>query len=386
MTDFIQPDVTTMNAAAYKAAIDQAVAALAQRPPLFNRLLNGDWLIDQVNEGALYTVSAGTFQTVDGWSATAAVAGATGVYKVRRLTDPDFPNQKCLEITCTTADATIAAGDQYYIYQMIEGYDVADLRSGLATAAKITITFDMKFSVAGTYGISLRNAASNRNYVATVTQNLANVRESKVVTLTLDTTGTWLYDTGVGLEVAFCLAAGSTWQGTAGAWGSTPLLTTSSQVNFVSSTSNIGYIGQITLLPGTYGVLSNRPMQGFAEHHFRCERYFQKSFEIGLVPASATSNNEGSYRFAATRAGAVVMAGYHMPWHRPMRAGGNPTVITFNPFVNNPNPRDVTASVDIATWSNFPQSTGMYFVITGNASTAVGDQISVNWTANRRLS
>jgi len=219
----------------------------AVSPNFKNRIYNGSWRFDQVNEGALYTVGAST-QTVDGW--TGALVGA-GVFKVRRVVDPDFPSLFASEITCTTADTSIAATDVYKISHSIEGYDVADLLAGTASAKAITISFDMKFSVTGVYGISLQNSAANRRYIGTVTQSVASTRESKTVTLTMDTSGTWLYTNGAGLVLTFCLAAGTNFQGTANAWAAGAELTTSSQANFMSSVANIGFIGRIQLEKGS---------------------------------------------------------------------------------------------------------------------------------------
>jgi hypothetical protein len=214
-----------------------------------NFLYNGAWLLDQVNEGALYTINSGSTQTVDGWTGNAVGAG---VFKVRRLADPDFPSLTCLEITCTTADAAIAAGDLYSLNANIEGYDTVDLLSGTASAKQITISFPMKFSVAGVYGIRLSNNSANRSYVGTVTQDVANTREDKTVTLTLDTAGTWAgADNTTGLRLDFTLAAGSTYHGTAG-WQAGVFVTTSAQCNFMSSTANIGYLGRIKLEQGAF--------------------------------------------------------------------------------------------------------------------------------------
>jgi hypothetical protein len=49
---------------------------------------------------------------------------------LRTLADPENAALKCLEITCTTADAAIAATDDYFIYSAVEGYDAAALMAG----------------------------------------------------------------------------------------------------------------------------------------------------------------------------------------------------------------------------------------------------------------
>lgn len=246
---------------------------------------NPNWLLDQINEGALYTSVAGAAVFgPDAWSMSSA-GGAAGVFKCRRITDPDFASGKALEITCTTIDASIAAGDFYVLSTAVEGYDVADLRPGLASASKITVMFDMKFSVTGTYGVAIQNSAANRTYVGTVTQNVANTRESKAVTLTLDTTGTWIYTNGIGLQMFFCLEAGSTFQTTAGTWGAGNFFTTSAQAHFMSNVANIGYLGPVHIIPG--GVALAYHKQDIDRELAKAQRQYEKSFDQGVAVGSA---------------------------------------------------------------------------------------------------
>jgi len=339
-----------------------------------NKIYNGSWRFDQEKEGALYTAGA-LVQTVDGW--TASLIG-TGVFKVRRLVDPDFPSQYCLEVTCTTIDAAIAAGDYYILKHAIEGYDVADLRTGTATAKQITISFDMKFSVAGVYGIAIQNSATNRSYVGTVTQNVANTRESKTVTLTLDTAGTWLYTNGIGLQLSFCLAGGSGFQAAAAnIWGAGAFYTVATQANFMSNVANIGYIGRIQLEKGI--VATEFEEISYGEELRRIERYYRKTFNPGQAIGQATGVNGGAlfsdYAFA-------VSAGCIANWRGTMRA--DPTVTTYNPISANANWRDTVNIAD--TNRNIILSSMNNVVIQADTSTASGVMYYIHATANARLS
>jgi len=228
------------------AFVAAAVAAGAPQPVQGNLLINGNWLLDQINEGALYTVS-GSVQGPDGW--TGNNGGGTGVFKVRTIVDPDNAALRCMEISCTTADGTIAAGDLYHLYAAIEGYDIADLKSGLASAGSVSLRFKFKTSVTGVYGVSLGNQAGNRSRVEIIT--VANTSENEyTITFPLDVAGTWLYTNGVGLYLRICLAAGSTYQKAAGAWAADNCYSTSAQATFMASTSNIAYLKRIQLTPG----------------------------------------------------------------------------------------------------------------------------------------
>lgn len=210
--------------------------------------VNPNMLIDQINEGALYTVnSAGTTQGLDGWSGVVSVSG--GVFKMRQVADPDNAAKMCLEITCTTADAAVGATDLAYLFTDIEGYDSSSLSPGTASAGSIVTMLETRSLPAGVYGIRVTNSAGNRAYVSTFTTSGAAAWQQHYLTLTLDTTGTWLYTNGTGVRVQICLMAGANYQGSTGSWGATTNFGTASQVNFLSSTSNIGYL-RMHVIPG----------------------------------------------------------------------------------------------------------------------------------------
>lgn len=188
----------------------------------------------------------------------------------------------------TTADVAIAAGDYSVLLTRIEGKDTAHLLQGDAAAKTVTLSFDVKSSVIGTYCVAFRNAATDRNYIAEYTINVADTWESKTITLTLDTTGTWLTDTGVGLEVSFAMASGSTWQGVADTWQAGNLFATSNQVNFLATIGNKFLLDNVKLEEGTE-VTSFLP-RPFGDELALCQRYFEKSYDIGTNPGTITNN------------------------------------------------------------------------------------------------
>ena len=334
--------------------------------------VNPNWLIDQINEGALYTVTGGgsAVQGPDGW--TGFALNAPGVFKLRTVADPDRASRKCLEITCTTADATIAAGDRYQLETVVEGYDVADLSIGTASASQITVKFDMRFSVTGTYGIHFRNSAQNRTYVATVTQNAANVWETKTVTLTLDTSGTWLYTNGVGLRMFFTLAAGTDFQGTAGTWqASGTLMTTAAQANFMSSNTNIGYIGPVHIIPG--GVALAYHKQDIERELRKAQRHYEKTFSQGTAVAQNTGSTIGAIYNVTAGAGSGVR---DANWRFKVEKRSVPTILTYNPLAANANwsdasvarPSDEGTNGVVISNSGIPvDATGAYIHVTANA-------------------
>lgn len=242
-----------------------------------NLLINPNWLIDQIAEGALYIVNSGAVQGPDGWTGGSA---GTGIFKVRTLADPDNAALKCLEITCTTADAAIAAGDLYFLQTSVEGYDAAALMAGTVNAQQITVSFNFKSNVNGVYGISVKNSAANRTYVGIITVVDAN-EHTYTVTLTMDTAGVWLYNNGVGLTFAICLAGGATFQAVAGAWSAGNFYTTAAQCNFMSAITSIAYLKRIQLIRGG-NVLPFQPAD-YEKELRKCQRYYEKTWAQGVA-------------------------------------------------------------------------------------------------------
>lgn len=294
---------------------------LVDNPSRPNLLVNPNWQIDQINEGALYTVSAADVRGPDGWSGS-AVGG--GVFKLRTLADPDNAALKCLEITCTTADAAMAATDDYFIYSAIEGYDAAALMAGTAAALSITAQFKFKSNVNGVYGVSIANSALNRRYIGTFTVADASEHEY-TLSLTLDTSGTWLYTNGAGLYMRICLAAGANFQSTAGAWAAGAEQTTSAQANFMSVNTNVAYLKRVQLLPGALvQPYRNADLQ---KELAKAQRYYAKTFNQGIAPA----DNAG---FLGSISGGLPVAGTGAPvqtWRYPVEMRAVPTVTRYNP-------------------------------------------------------
>ena len=122
----------------------------------------------------------------------------------------------------------------------------------------------------------------------------------------------------------------------------------------------------------------------FEDELARCQRYYQKSFAIGTAPAQNVGVVSGSYGFGAWRAGALLMQGGSMLFPSRMRAA--PTVTLYNPSAANAQMRDVTAGVDCSsTLTAAASEVGMGVVTVGHASTAVGNQMAVHWTAAAEL-
>ena len=251
-----------------------------------NRIINGDMRIDQRNAGASVTVSTSGVYVLDRWKNRANGGGA---FSVQQSTTAPTGFYNSVVCTVTTVDSSIAAGDNYYFFQDIEGYNVADLDFGTANAKTITMSFWVRSSVTGTYSVFLSNGTTyNRGYVATYTINAADTWEQKSVTIAGDTTGTWGKTNGGGLSAGFNLGAGTDYQTTAGSWGSAFVQATSGTTQWISNSGATFYITGVQLEVGSVATPFERRPYGM--ELALCQRYFYM-----LCNGNAQTIPTGSY-------------------------------------------------------------------------------------------
>tara|TARA_B100000073_G_scaffold71717_1_gene53435 strand:+ start:446 stop:1564 length:1119 start_codon:yes stop_codon:yes gene_type:complete len=192
----------------------------------------------------------------------------------------DFKNS--LKVQTTTADSSLAATQFLYMRQIIEGQNITHLLLGSSLAKKITLSFWVRSSLTGTFGGSFWNDGFNRSHPYTYTINAADTWEKKTITITGDTSGTWLTTNGRGLNVAWGLGVGSTYSGTAGAWAGSGLVSTTGATSLLGTLNATWYVTGVTLTVGDTAPVTH-PYESFGENLKRCQRYFTKSGSIGTA-------------------------------------------------------------------------------------------------------
>ena len=183
---------------------------------------------------------------------------------------------------------TVGAAEQFSVSQRIEGYNVSDFNLGTANAVTFTISFWVRSSLTGTFGGALRNSASDRSYPFSYTISTANTWEQKTVTVTGDTTGTWIGATnGIGLNITFGIGVGSTLSGTAGAWAAGNYPSATGATSVVGTNGATFYITGVQLEIGTTATPFERRLYG--QELINCQRYYQKLGSFGSVNAALAS-------------------------------------------------------------------------------------------------
>lgn len=264
-TNTAQLATTAFANAAADAAVDRK-----------NYIVNGAMMVSQENGITAGTVTG--YYPVDQFFLSFSNGGTFSTAQVVSNTPGGSPNR--LQVTVTSADATVAAGDLLYIGQAIEGLRIADLLFGTASARTVTLRFGVK-APAGTYCVVLLNSAANRSYVAeyVISGGEANTDVVKTVTIPGDTSGTWLATNGIGITVRWGLMAGSTFQQTAGSWGTANVLGSANQFNFMGTNGNVFELFDVALYEGTTAPTYRPPF--LLDELQVCKRYWQK-----IVPAT----------------------------------------------------------------------------------------------------
>jgi hypothetical protein len=237
-----------------------------------NRIINGAMVIDQRNAGASVTPTADAY-TLDRWQSVLSQSSKYSVQQNAGSVTPPAGFTNYLGITSTSA-YSVGANDYFTLQQNIEGFGIADLDFGKAAAKTITLSFWVRSSLTGTFGGTVANSAQSRCYPFTYTISAANTWEQKSVTITGDTTGTWLTTNGIGFRLNFGLGVGTTYSGTAGAWSSSVLLSATGATSVVGTNGATFYITGVQLEVGTQA--TSFEYRQYGQELALCQRYFSK--------------------------------------------------------------------------------------------------------------
>ena len=252
---------------------DNSVQATAPKVGMVNRVINGGMTIDQRNAGASVSLvsGGGNAYPADRWYVENQTDGTA---TTQQVSDAPTGFSNSIKYTVTATDASLASDQAAWIQHRIEGFNFADMLYGTANAQTVAVSFLVKSSVTGTFGVALANSAYNRGYPASFTVSAANTWEQKTVVIAGDTTGTWVGSTnGIGVRVSFCMAAGSARSAASGAWGAGVILGVSSQVNLMATNGATFQVTGVQLEKGSTATsFDYRP---YGTELGLCQRYFE---------------------------------------------------------------------------------------------------------------
>jgi len=266
---------------------------------LKNRIINGDMVIDQRNNGASVTPTATGYVSCDRWAPQLTQSSRFSVQQQTSVVPAGFTYaQRFTQLS----SPTVSSGDYFGTEQTIEGFNIADLGFGSANAQTVTLSFWVRSSVTGTFCGSLWSAPATRSYVFNYTISSANTWEKKSITISGDTSGSYNTTNGAGLTVRFTFTAGSAFQTTAGSWVGANVAVTSGHTNFLATSGATFFITGVQLERNTTAT----PFEWipYSTELALCQRYFyviaSGSGYFSNAAAQTTTNAFGMYTLPVT--------------------------------------------------------------------------------------
>jgi hypothetical protein len=288
-----------------------------------NLIINGAMQVAQRGTSAS-GIGTGGYRTLDRW--LAEQSGYT-THRVTYEQSTDAPDgySNSYKVTTTASDSGM---DYFRVRQAIEAQNLQHLKYGTSSAQTLTLSFWVKSSVTGTFGIEIYCNDGPRHRTTTYTVDAADTWEYKTITYTGDTSGVINNDTGGGMNINYYLYADSSRTATDSTdWKS---YTSGGEAyghvqNGVVTTTNATW--QITGVQLEVGsVATPFEHRSFGEELAMCERYFQKSYNyaspIGSTNDSGcvmnrlndavTNRNDLSARFSTRMRAAPTITGYSL--------------------------------------------------------------------------
>ena len=248
---------------------DNSLQAAAASPfGLKNRIINGDMVVDQRNNGA--SVTPNNTYTLDRWAAGNTQTSRFTIQRNAGSVTPPTGFTNYLGIT-SSSSYSVLTGDTFLVHQPIEGFNVADLAWGTANARTVTLSFWVRSSLTGTFGGAFVNNAENRSYPFSYTISSANTWEQKTITVAGDTSGTWTTDNTAGIRIRFGLGSGASFSGTTGVWQTANLVQPTGTVSVVGTNGATFYITGVQLERNTTATPFERRM--ITNELQLCQRY-----------------------------------------------------------------------------------------------------------------
>jgi len=344
---------------------------LSGNPSFRNIVINGDMQIAQRSTSVASITTSG-YKTLDRFPLTLITLGT---FTMSQSTDvpSGYGFAKSLKLDCTTADASPAAGDLFFVSQVVEGQNLQYLKKGTANAVSLTATFWVKSTKTGTFIVELFDNNNSRSISKSYTVSVTNTWEFKTVTFAGDTTGAFTNNNSDSLYFNFWLGAGSTYSsGTLNTSWNTVVDANRAvgQVNIADNTANDFLITGIQLEAGTSA--TDFEFLPYDVSLGRCQRYYYlhavgNAFRIATATAYNSTLIDGTISFPTTMRTApslIIASGSDY-----YRCFGNNTSDAVNDFTILETTTNLTG---FRNSTNFSGTQGYsYFIDTDNASSSV---------------
>jgi len=232
-----------------------------------NIIINGAMRVNQRNQ----TVTTSDAFYVDRFKAFYNTS--SGRYSIAQDSDAPDNFEYSSKVTITASD-DLTGSEHMTLAYYAEGYDVAHLNFGTSAAREFTLSFWVKSSIAGTYGVSFRNHAANRSFVSSYTINSADTWEHKSVTVTADANGSWTKTNGIGLVINWELGNSANYSTSAGSWQSGNYWGLTGGTKLVNTNGATLQLTGVQLEVGS--VATPFEHRSYGEELAACQRYYHR--------------------------------------------------------------------------------------------------------------
>ena len=242
-----------------------------------NLIINGAMTVSQRSTSET-AVSTGGYKTLDRMRYSANSLATAQITHEQSTDAPDgFANS--LKVTVTTAEGSVGAADGFRpIDYRIEGQDLQHLQYGTSGAKSLTLSFYVKSSVTGTYGVCFyRDESTDRQITDTYTISSANTWEYKTITIPGDTSASITNDNAGRFNIYFHAGAGSdsTSTDSSGSWVNYTFagFAYGNAVNLQNTLNATWQVTGIQLEVGSKATPFEH--RSIGDELARCQRYFQ---------------------------------------------------------------------------------------------------------------
>jgi len=294
-----------------------------------NLLINGAMNVAERGTSSTGLGTSAGYYTTDRWH-IALNSNTAGRFTMTQDSSAPSGFANSTKLACTTADTSIASGEQVIFQQKIEGQNLQTLAKGTSDAKPLALSFYVKGNASATYVAGLYEGDNGR-YIAS-TFNVTTDWTRVEITYPADTTGTLDDDNASSLELWIWLHAGSTY--TSGSlqtsWGSSSNSTFAGGLSssFFDSTDRTFFITGVQLEVGQNPTeFEHEPIERTLE---KCQRYYvEKELHQSYMDSNADSAQYLGYDLPVTQraegTGSVITQVTY--WQ-----GGAPTNVTPNVY------------------------------------------------------
>ena len=269
-----------------------------------NIIINGDMSIAQRGTSFTGINSGNSTYPVDRFRANLGATPGTWTISQDTTVPTGQGFAKSVKYDCTTANGSLAAGAFLLFEQQFEGQNLQYLKKGTSSAESTTLSFWVKSNKTGTYICELLDADNSRAISKSYTINVADTWEKKTITYAGDTSGAFDNDNAASLRLFFWLAAGSTYSSGSlqTSWGTrVDANAAAGQVNLADNTANEWYVTGVQLEAGT--TASDFEFLPVDVNLQRCQRYYEKSYNLSVAPGTITEIGQSRFFYANTTSG-----------------------------------------------------------------------------------